>query len=263
MIDSILIAPLLESIGSYLKNPDIFQTPVKNLMKRRRIAIEEHFGVRFVSCDYFPPDLIWQDYSQLPAYLPKRSSWVVDVGANLGDWTVIAAKYYGASVISVEPVLSSYQLLRANINLNSIDSQVIPINCALSDSNSALSLICESKVGYAVALSERENTKSGCVLQSYPAETLDAIIQRIHPSSLDLLKVDAEGSEVSILRGAVDTILTYFPRLIIEVHSLQLRKQVLELLSNFGYSMDFEKINFTRFISVLYLSHKSTNSCLK
>jgi len=51
----------------------------------------------------------------------------------------------------------------------------------------------------------------------------------------DLLKIDVEGFEISVLKGALKTITEFKPRIIIETHSSDLEKQANELIRSFGY----------------------------
>ena len=55
----------------------------------------------------------------------------IDIGANIGSYTILAAGHIGASVVSVEPVPKTFEYLKNNIAINQIDSKVVTHNLAL------------------------------------------------------------------------------------------------------------------------------------
>jgi hypothetical protein len=58
---------------------------------------------------------------------------------------------------------------------------------------------------------------------------------------VDLIKMDIEGEEYNALKGAIKTIRKFKPKIIIEIHSKNLREKILEFLKNYGYNLVFEK----------------------
>jgi FkbM family methyltransferase len=119
----------------------------------------------------------------------------VDVGANLGSYTVLACGVKGSRGVCFEPVPSTYARLRDNLNLNNLQSRVTAYNLGLSDRDGELLFTDgESSTNHVVARSERSEKTI-----SVPMRTLDSMLQRESPT---MLKIDVEGFETPVLKGA-------------------------------------------------------------
>jgi hypothetical protein len=70
-----------------------------------------------------------------------------------------------------------------------------------------------------------------------PIATLDEVVSTLPELSIDLLKIDAEGSEVAILRGGERT-LDHVQRIVVEYHSRDLLRQVKEILARKGFTQE-------------------------
>lgn len=74
-----------------------------------------------------------QEYSEM-AYLPhvlRPGDLFVDVGANLGSYTVLAVAVVGAEVICIEPVPETFTQLEQNVRLNRIDQRTQCVNAGV------------------------------------------------------------------------------------------------------------------------------------
>jgi FkbM family methyltransferase len=131
--------------------------------------------------------------------LARPGNVVFDVGANVGVWSLLAAKR-GARVHAFEPVPALVERLRRHAQLNDID---IVINaCAIGVENGAMPFF-EVREGNSGASSfVRRGT--GDIQIEAPVMTLDTYIERGQTDRVDLMKADAEGAEVLVFRGARD-----------------------------------------------------------
>jgi FkbM family methyltransferase len=120
---------------------------------------------------------------------------VYDVGANIGTYSVIAAGVCGARAIAVEPVQKTYDLLMDNISINRIHDKVIAIRAAVSGQEGQLRVTDDLDAANHV---DTGPTGSGRVVE---AVTLDRIMLKYQwqPTTL---KIDVEGFETEVLRGA-------------------------------------------------------------
>lgn len=217
---------------------------------RRLRLVERVFRVKYSRTGFFPPGVFQNDYGERRDFLPKEDDVVIDVGANIGDWSIIVGSYYKARVIAVEPSKEPFGVLSKNIRLNKLQKRVTPVNCALSDRHAELTMNIERDSGFA-------HSKKGSLESTVkvPARTLDALVKKYNLAKIDLVKIDAEGFENRILKGASHTISRLRPRIIVEVHSEQLRKKVLKSMIRKGYLLVHEKM-------VLYEPHQSLLSIL-
>ena len=79
-------------------------------------------------------------------------------------------------------------------------------------------------------------------------ETLDSIVERLALPLVDVLKIDVEGAEASVIAGAHATLLAMQPILLMELNDLPLRAQghsAMELLATLRETMGYEILNFS------------------
>jgi FkbM family methyltransferase len=124
----------------------------------------------------------------------------VDVGANIGSYTVLAAGVCGASVIAIEPIPSTYGHLLDNIHLNNLESLVTAKNIGLGASPGGLRFSDALDTVNHVLSTEENKTIIGI---SVSVDTLDAVLQGLSPS---IIKIDVEGYETEIIKGAQNTL---------------------------------------------------------
>jgi len=127
-------------------------------------------------------------------HLLRGSDLFVDVGANVGAYTVMAASL-GARVISVEPIPQTFAHLQRNVSLNQATDRVTLQNCGLGAAPGVLRFTSGGDTVNHV-LSENERTTPDAV--EVEVKTLDALLQDVQPR---LMKIDAEGYETNIIRG--------------------------------------------------------------
>ena len=121
-----------------------------------------------------------------------------DVGANVGEYTVLASAAVGARSIAFEPIQSSYMDLRKNIEINSVAPLVDTRRMAIG-----------SKWGHLTMTSDRDTQNHVIVnqatkaIESIVVDTLDNMLAGIPPQ---LIKVDVEGWEHEVFKGAESTL---------------------------------------------------------
>ncbi len=157
---------------------------------------------------------------------------VVDAGANIGAHTLALAKAVGPSgrVLAFEPIRLNHQLLCANMALNSL-TQVDCLQAALGEEEGVLRLDD-------VAM-EAEGNFGGIALDAIPGAT--PVPQRrlddVHAfDRLRLIKIDVEGMEAGVLRGARATIRRLRPALYVENDRVEKSPELIRLLQELGYA---------------------------
>ena len=131
-------------------------------------------------------------------HLLRPGEFFLDVGANVGSYTVIAAGAVGARVMAVEPIPSTFAYLSQNIALNDLSSLASTKCMGLSDHAGAVRFTCELDTVNHV-LADDEQLPSIEV----PITTLDTLIGEEIPI---MIKIDVEGHELSVLKGAERTL---------------------------------------------------------
>ncbi len=133
----------------------------------------------------------------------KEGMNVVDVGANIGYYTLIAAKRTGSGgrVFSYEPEDGNFKILEKNVKANMLNN--VSLNKkALSDKDGQRDLFLEKNNRGHHSFAKSESTFEKV---SVPTETLDESLKRFGSPKIDLIKIDIEGAEPIALRGMKKT----------------------------------------------------------
>ncbi|MEO8404427.1 MAG: FkbM family methyltransferase [Chitinophagaceae bacterium] len=128
----------------------------------------------------------------------RKDDLFVDIGANIGSYTVLAGAHVGSSVVAIEPVPATFQHLKNNIAINQINSNVSACNFALGNQKGQISFTSTLDTMNHVATGSEANTIQ------VPVDTLDNILGK--EKDPILLKIDVEGFETDVLNGADATL---------------------------------------------------------
>jgi FkbM family methyltransferase len=154
----------------------------------------------------------------------------VDVGANAGYYSVVAAKIVGprGSVLAVEPVPQTFELLRENLTLNGLVN-VTAVRKACWNARASLTMTLPGEY-YGLASLSTPRPGARIPVETCPLDDLTADLP-----SIQVLKVDAERSELQVLEGAANTLArTKF----VVLEATQDRARVEELLRRNAFSLE-------------------------
>jgi len=162
----------------------------------------------------------------------KSESVFVDVGANVGYFSLLAASRC-ARVISFEPNPICVSTLKSNIELNRFGNvDVRPVGLSDRRGTAVLHMSSDANLG-AGSLNDTAGAALPIVL-----ETLD---DQLHDTSPSLIKIDVEGAELQVLRGATSILHRDAPDVICEVSEYSLRllgaskDELFDFMADFGY----------------------------
>jgi len=154
-----------------------------------------------------------------------KPEWVVlDVGANVGFWTIPMAKALGPAgrVHPFEPISSNHLRLRENVRLNGLQSITQVHELGLSDRRATLQISLRedfangSGTGNASIVIDDSDGRFQCAM--IEVDTLDKIFPSLNVERLDFVKVDIEGHEDKFLAGAASTIGQFRPIIHMEIN---------------------------------------------
>lgn len=131
-------------------------------------------------------------------HLLQPGDLFVDVGANIGSYTVLASKVAGANSFSIEPVPATFQRLRRNINLNDISSLVDSRCCAVGQEHGVIKFTSDLDTTNQVVSGDYQ----GNIIE-VSVESLDYLLDNLQPT---LIKIDVEGFEPEVIAGAIETL---------------------------------------------------------
>lgn len=195
--------------GTLLKGPITarFLNPYLRDQPRRRV-VDARFGARF-ACD--SRDLIQRYISLFGVWEPHMTRWLrgrlgagdtfVDVGANIGYFTVLGSRLVGAKgrVVAIEASPAFHDRVLQHVRLNGCDN-VRAVNAAVSDSHKTLTFVLASSNNMGA---------NSIVPYDGPAESSFEMAARPLPEILDgdelasarVIKIDVEGAEGGVIRG--------------------------------------------------------------
>jgi FkbM family methyltransferase len=169
---------------------------------------------------------------RLIACLGHRDRALVDVGANIGLYAYVGTKHF-RHVYAVEPHPAAAQVLRRTFG-----SKVSVLECAFSDHAGTLPLFVPTREG-------REITSRGSldITANTGFAQRDRLVrvQRLDDLDIDdvhMIKIDVEGHELCVIKGAVNTIETQHPFLLIEIeerHHPGKSMEVINFISELSY----------------------------
>lgn len=169
----------------------------------------------------------------------KEGMICFDIGANIGTFSLLMAEKVGPSgaVYSFEPQPKIYKKLMNNIEINSL-SMIEAYEMALSDK------IEHKKLNYPPTEEKHDGIASFCKhidnsrgFELVACTTFDKFVDDKRLAKIDFIKIDVEGYESYVFRGATEILKTYKPLLLFELQDMTVtdRNEVFALLTQLGY----------------------------
>ena len=170
----------------------------------------------------------WQPevWDSLKSALPEGGV-LLDVGAHIGYFSLKGAAKTGAKgrVISFEPNPETLVQLRSNIEASGAAGIVTVAPIACSDRESELTLWASRNGNTGASSLSKENSAA---FDEKPepykvrGRPIDDVVRELGLTRVDVIKVDVEGAEVMVLRGAMQTLKRFHPKVVAEVDERQL-----------------------------------------
>jgi FkbM family methyltransferase len=234
----------------FLRRPDVREAPVRLLSRRLLLALMDvvapswlakprtfrlSSGLRVtvplndtVGRELFIHGSFEWTTMQVWKAAAARGGTVVDVGAHIGSFTLEAAQLVGPTgrVIAVEPDPTNRARLVHNLSINGLTDRVTVVEAAMLDEECQLPLGSPSPNNSGM-------TRLNSGDQLVQCRRLDDVLDELGAPTVDAIKIDVEGFEPAVLRGAAKMVARDRPLVIAEVNDAE----VLSALRDCGYAL--------------------------
>ena len=185
-------------------------------------------------------------------FSPKEGDIVVDVGAHIGKYTIVASKIVGSKgkVIAIEAHPINYDTLKQNIVINKL-SNVIALNYAVHSMKTTVKLYEPGQEAgftiYNTIMTDRTLLNNQKYVE-VKADTLDSLLLENGIKEVNWIKIDVEGAEYEVLKGATNIFSSSKDiSLLIEIHNVGANNKtfyepIILFLESKNYKPSFEKI---------------------
>lgn len=213
---------------------------------RIRLDLAEHMQRRIFWIGYYNREIV-----ALLNRLIRPGMVVVDIGANIGEITLVAANRttHSGQVIAFEPMARIAEQLEENIRENGLTwAKAVRLGVSNRPGEAHIyqpfnSDSSEPNRGLGTLYPDEPDARPS---QTITLTTLDRYFEDHPVERLDIIKIDIEGAELACLEGARNTLLRYKPAIVIEIQAATAanagykQSDILELLSDLGYA--FQRI---------------------
>jgi len=172
------------------------------------------------------------------ANLVKPGMVVWDVGAHIGLYARIFSQVMHAGhVFAFEPDPSNRQLLAENLRIGGVDAKTTVLSCALCDTEGTVAFIRDTEATQQGRIATTPDRAVSPDTLRVECRTVDGLVQSGTATKPDVIKIDVEGAEALLLRGARRTLEEHSPLLAVELHAFDVRLPVFDELSAAGYTI--------------------------
>src|SRR5215203_5333613 len=241
------IIPSYHVVKFFYKSMKFLKLGNPSLLK---VYSKKHDYKYYCRLEDFNPD---REEDIVKLFRPKEGDIVVDVGAHIGKYTIIASKMVGSQgkVTAIEAHPVNYDILKKNIVLNKLDN-VIALNYAVHSKETKVKLYEPGQEKgftiYNTIMTDRTLESKNQKYIEVKANTLDSLLVENGINQANWIKIDVEGAEYEVLRGAINILSSSKDiSLLIEIHNLGVKNKnfyeaIIQLLGSKNYKMLFEKI---------------------
>ncbi len=166
------------------------------------------------------------------------SMCLFDIGASFGAFSLVAA-HFGGTAIAVDPSPIATRLIRVQTRLNGYEKNIRIVEACVGDTIGETEMLSSGVFSDGYYRMTRQ--RSGSELTKTSAVTIDQLAEQFGPPTH--LKIDVEGYEAAVLRGARKTMTRVAPLLFLELHNEMMRSEgsdpgsVLDYLEEMSYEM--------------------------
>lgn len=167
-----------------------------------------------------------------------QSPTILDIGANIGLHSIRwANSAQQAKIFAFEPSPTTRGILEKNIIYNKLSNKIEVVPKAVSEESGTASFYhCEDNAYSSLKDTQRKKVTN---VVTVPVTTVDDFVSQKNLTKVDLIKIDVEGFETEVIKGAVNTLKTLKPDLFVEIYggtnSNKSPEQTIHTIMDLGY----------------------------
>ncbi len=218
----------------------------KTLIAKVKIGEEKFTIASSRADDHFPWIVLGQFkfWEKLPIqnfiHAVQKDSVVIDVGAYLGVYTLLACRAGASKVIAIEPNSALIPWLHTNICLNGMQDNVIVEGSGLSNLPGSENLLTpinrvSSSGAHLIDSNLTIDPTQWKISENISLTTIDLLAKKHSLSRIDVIKIDAEGYELKIIEGASKVLEKFYPMIQVELLNFAQFESFNKLMAQFGY----------------------------
>lgn len=176
-----------------------------------------------------------------------------DIGANIGAYTLFSCGFKkGIRAVCVEPIVSNVFALSGNMRINGFDDRVWVMNVALSDKSQMLRFDVRNDIPGTASI-RAESDPGNDLSQAVLCMRLDDFAALGLPSPT-VMKVDIDGAELDMLKGAIETLqLPNLRTVLVEADLNDTADQVIEAMSQAGFELHEKHIRAKSICNLIFM----------
>jgi FkbM family methyltransferase len=254
---AVMLAPLpdgillvLSKLGIELKGKPI---------KLNLTGYEHPVYMRYATSDIamFHQIFIFREYSCIDELAEPR--FIIDAGANVGYASIyFLNKYPTVRIVAVEPDEDNFSICQAN--LSGYDDRILVIKSGVWSHEAALK-VCNEDGREKCSVQVKE-----CMVGETPdiyAVDIDSILEKGNFPTIDLLKMDIEGSETVVFSKNYQNWLPKVKNIVIELHGPECDRALFEALDSYDYDLStYGELTVCQQLSSKVLQENSVNSII-
>lgn len=163
----------------------------------------------------------------------KKDMVAYDIGAHVGFYTLMFSRLSGneGRVYSFEPNARNQYYLKTHLDINNIKNVTI------------LPIALGQVLGYTFFNDETSDSSTGYITSNHtplivPTDSIDNLMDKKLIDPPDIIKIDVEGSELSVLYGTRTVIQEYKPIIFIAIDNHDEKDLIYDFLNNVGYEIE-------------------------
>ena len=204
---------------------------------RRRGAFDRALGRWLFLNAYWTYKTLWEPDIGFLRRFVRPDDWIVDIGANVGFFSKQFCKWVAGSgrVIAFEPAQENFRALETIATKRPCNGVLLARQCLVADADTTLQLVLNPD--------NPADHRIGANGIPTPAVRLDTVFRSLVWPPVGLLKIDVQGAESLVLRGAQETLERSHPAIFIEIDESALHQfgsspgEIEQQLSRLGYRM--------------------------